>query len=89
MRMYRAIYKNTEGTNDNHNQVVFDFTDEKLFVHYFIIWADGVHDKYIVEGFRQFLTGQSYIRHFHMLPNSAEKVILGMLDTGNLPTIIR
>ena len=89
IRMAREISAKTVDINE-HNEVVFNFDDEQVFVHYFILWADGHHDKYIHDSFRNFLTNTgSYIRQLHMISDSAVKTILNQLETGKLPKIIQ
>lgn len=89
LRMARSISAHTVNVDAN-NEVVLNFDDERVFVHYFILWSDGHHDKYITVSFRNFLldTG-SFLRQLHMITSKAEKAIVAQLDTGKLPKIIQ
>jgi hypothetical protein len=89
IRMARSISAHTVNVDAN-NEVVLNYDDERVFVHYFMLWADGRHDEYITVSFRTFLTDpNSYIRQLHLITSKAEKVIVAQLDTGRLPKIIQ
>jgi hypothetical protein len=90
--MYQSISQNTPPVSST-DQIVFDFNDEQVFMWYFILWADGRHDKYLKKtvSFRSFLTNStSYIREYHMITSSVEKTILAQLETlASLPELIK
>jgi len=86
--------------NTTPAEFTIDFSDDDVFLHYLIMWIDGLHDKYLKEStfvelnnktrfqfsFKKFLT-ESYIKTDKLIHPDTVNTILGRLNgpTDELP----
>jgi hypothetical protein len=80
------------GFERNSERLVFNFTDDQLFEHFFIRWIDGLHDNYIRErSFKNFiLSPTSYINILKLLTLGAQAQIKNMLTSDTtIPVIVQ
>lgn len=88
-----SIKNSTTYTNQSRD-VTIDFTDDDVVLHFFIMFLDGLHDKYLIAStrtepgcsFRKFLT-ESFVAGpvLHLIPNETRDYILQILNTRVYP----
>ena len=88
-----SIKNSTTYTNQSRD-VTIKFTDDDVVLHFFIMFLDGLHDKYLIEStrtgpgcsFRKFLT-ESFVAGpvLHLVPNETRNYIFQILNTRVYP----
>ena len=88
-----SIKNSTTYTNQSRD-VTINFTDDDVVLHFFIMFLDGLHDKYLIEStrtdqgcsFKKFLM-ESFVAGpvLHLIPNETRNYIFQILNTRAYP----
>ena len=88
-----SIKNSTTYTNQSRD-VTIDFTDDDVVLHFFTMFLDGLHDKYLIEStrtvpgcsFRKFLT-ESFVAGpvLHLVPTETRNHIIQVLNSRAYP----